>query len=375
MRILIVSDVTSRMPGGVPAETRALINGLASKGHVVAFASDAPLSGAEAATHFPITIPITSAFADQVGVALSAFHPDFVHVICMSSKGLLALSPVLRAHRWALTVHSIPPYERKLPLWHAHEGLHYAARSLRFLPHTLAWRWLLRGGKVSSIVVHSEFVFEVIVRYGFPRERLRLIPLAFHPRATAASKSSRRCNTDELLLVTVGGLAHTKGQHDVVKALPALLGRFPRLRYQLIGEIRDASYVRWLTRLSRDLGVADHLSMTTELTQEAKAAAVSRADVYVQPSHEEGFCLAYAEAAALVGRLVGADAGAIGALSRDDPGAKVVPVRQPEAIAQAVASLLDAELPPGHMVERAARLSARFSYETYLRAHESLYAG
>ena len=156
-----------------------------------------------------------------------------------------------------------------------------------------------------------------MARYGLQERRNHLIPLPFHPRAGAGGGGLRRAAADELRLVTVAGLAHTKGQHDVVKALPALLQRFPRLRYQMIGEVRDESYVRWLIRLADDLGIADRLIITPDLTHDAKTSALAGADVYVQPSHEEGFCLAFAEAAALVGRLVGADAGAIAAMRRN----------------------------------------------------------
>ena len=177
MRILIVSDVTSWMPGGVPAETRDLINGLAGRGHAIAFAGDAPLQGAEAARHFVVTIPITAEFGEQVRRAVEAFAPDVVHVICMSSRGVLAMLPALGTRRWLLTVHSVPPYERKFRRWHGHEGLHYAARALRFLPHALAWRWLLRGGKIPGVVVHSEFVAGIMARYGLPEARNHLVPL------------------------------------------------------------------------------------------------------------------------------------------------------------------------------------------------------
>lgn len=374
LRILIVSDVSSRMRGGVPSETRGLIQGLARLGHAVALASDVPLEGAEQAEHFPITLPVQNALATEIGLAIARFEPDFVHVLCMSSRGLMQLAPTLHSHRWALTVHSVPPYERKLSRWHGHEALHYGARALRFLPNSMAWRWVFHRGIVPRVVVHSKYVEGIVVRYGCARDRVVLIPLPCEPAASAPPGGQGLRNEAAPLLVTVAGYAHTKGQHDVVKALPILLARFPGLRYQIIGEVRDRSYVHHLKRLAHTLKVSDHLLITPDLNHADKQAALERADVYVQPSHEEGFCLAYAEAATLVPRLVGCDSGAIAAMSQDDVGARVVASRAPQAVAAAVAALLQTELPVDHMAKRALRLEARFSSLGFLQAHEKMYA-
>ena len=374
MKILIISAATSWMRGGVPTETRDLVAGLHRLGHQVALACDVPLRGAEVARHFALALPFSRRSAEQLRTAIETFDPDFVHVLCIGAKGLVAFLPVLRSKRWALTVHSLPPAEQKLRLWHDREALHYFVRSIRFLPNSLVWRWLLRRSSVPKVIVHSRFVHDMAARFGLPKERMTIVPLAFHAEATPAGRRSISSRADSPRLVTVGGIAHTKGQHDVIKALPLLVGRFPGVSYQVIGEIRDHAYLAWLERLARDLGVAKHVLITPDLPHDEKTRALAEADVYVQPSHEEGFCLAYAEAAAVVDRLVGADAGAIAAMSLDDPGARVVPPRSPEAIASAVAELLDRALPEDHMATRVARLGERFSYEGYLRSHEALYA-
>ena len=370
MRILIITDVSLFMRGGVPAEARALLAGLAARGHTVAIASHGPLEGSAHTAHFPISLPVVDALAAEVGRALTAFSPDFVHVLSMNSRGVAQLAPLLRARRWALTVHSLPPHERKLTGLHGSEALHYGMRALRFLANSLAWRWVLHRGMAPLVIVHSRYVADIAVRYGCDRDRVRTIALPF---VSGALAQTVRPVSDSPLLVTVGGYAHTKGQHDLVKALPSLRARFPQLRCQLIGEVRDDSYLRYLRGLAHDLGVSDRLSITPDLSHADKQAALQAADVYVQPSHEEGFCLAYAEAAAVVPRLVGTDTGAIAAISQNDAGARVVAVRDPGAIAAAVRDLLETVLPTGHMPERAARLSARFSDLTYLQSHETLY--
>ncbi len=156
--------------------------------------------------------------------------------------------------------------------------------------------------------------------------------------------------------------------------MPTLLSKFPGLRYQAIGEIRDHSYLAYLQALALRLKISAHVDITPDLSHPEKVAALARCSVYVQPSHEEGFCLAYAEAAAVVPRLVGTNTGAIGAMSQGDDGARVVPVRQPAAIARAVVELLGARLPADHLAERVIRLGKSFSLGGYISAHEAVYA-
>ena len=45
MRILVVSNVTGFMYGGVPVETARLIRGLRARGHQLAFMGDIPIVG------------------------------------------------------------------------------------------------------------------------------------------------------------------------------------------------------------------------------------------------------------------------------------------------------------------------------------------
>ncbi len=362
------------MRGGVPTETRNLIKGLLSRGHSVALVGDILPSEVPSIPLYHLQLPVTSSLASEVTVALEDFRPDFVHAICMNSQGAMVLSSVLSRYRWALTVHSVPPYERKLNRWHGREALHYGARALRFAPNSLAWRWIFSRGLVPTVIVHSKFVQDIVIRYGASGARVRLIPLPFEPSTdwTAARKAVRHAN---LLLVTVGGFAHTKGQHDVLKALPGLVRRFPAIRYQMIGELRDASYLTYLRNLAEEYQITPHLLISPDLDQRSKLAALESADVYIQPSHEEGFCLAFAEAAAITPRLVGTDTGAIRAMSHNDVGTRVVPVRSPSAIGAAVAELLATELPEDLMEMRSRRLSRDFSFDRYLTEHESLYTG
>lgn len=372
MRILIVNHTSRFMLGGVTTETRQLLRGLREIGHTTALVTDAPFDAGEVA-HYPIAGLTDAGLAAALKQALAEFEPDVVHVMSIGSPGVFDVAPLLADTPWLMTCHSLPPYERKWRGLHGHESLHYAARALRFGPNSLVWRWLLRGRRIPRIVAHSRFIVDVLTRYGYGAERISMIPLGFDLPDTMRSAAVRPITGGPLRLLTIGGLAHTKGQHDGVAALPALRARFASVEYRMIGEVRDDSYVAHLQQLARRLGVADSLKLTQRVSEAEKQDALAATDVYVQPSHEEGFCLAYIEAAAVVPRLVGADTGAIAAISADDAGACVVPVRAPQAMAAAIIRLAEREMPADLMRQRVERLGRSFGWNTYLEAHDRLY--
>jgi len=372
MRVLIVSDTHGRMYGGVPEEARHLLNGLIARGHEVALCGDVPLAGVERAAHYPMTLPTTAALGDEVGRALTAHRPDLVHVMAMSSRGLMQLRGQLRVRPWLMTCHSLPPYERKLPFLHGSDAAHYALRAARFLPHALAWRAIFLCGLIPRVVVHSPRMAQLVVGYGQPVTAIDTILLGVDGRQSEVTTPDEPSPMAPRL-TTIAGIAHTKGYHDALQAIGMLRGRFPGLRYQIIGEIRDGSYMAFLRQVIERRQLWDAVRITPNLSVADKQEALARSHLYLQPSHEEGFCLAYVEASRQVRRLVGTDTGAIALVSENDPGARVAPVRDPAGLAAAMEELLTVALPADLMQKRAERQRARLDWRCYLDAHESLY--
>ncbi len=373
MRVLLVTDTSGHMRGGVPAETRRLINGLIARGHSVALCGDVPVPGSEGATHFPIRIPVDAGMAAQVGNALGAFKPDVVHVVSMSSRGILLLRKALARVPWIMTCHSIPPHERKLAGLHASEAAHYGARAIRFLPNAAAWWWLLHRGVVPRVIVHCEWMRSLLASYGQPASSTSLILLGCDIKDAVPATVEPSPRAVGPRVVTIAGLAHTKGYHDALRAVAMLRERYADITYQIIGEVRDDSYLRYLQSLIAALDLGSCVRLTLNLPDDQKQQALQSADLYLQPSHEEGFCLAFIEAAQCVPRLVGTDTGAIGRISEGDAGARVVPPKDPRAMAAAMAALLQESLQSGLMQERAERLEARFGWRHHLDAHVATY--
>jgi glycosyltransferase involved in cell wall biosynthesis len=373
MRILVVSEVTGFMRGGVPAEAVQLIRGLQARSHQLALLSDIPIEGTGPVGHFPLSLPIDHKLSSQLRAAINEFKPDLIHILAMSSRGIVQIAQQLRSIPWAFTCHSLPPYERKIQYLHWNETAHYAARSFRFVPNTIAWKWLFRNGFISHAIVHSQFVEDIVRRYGQPKNRICPILLGCEITDNVKLSPQLARSRGQLRLLTIAGIAHSKGCHDALMAFADLRRTFPDLEYEIVGEVRDQSYLSYLQTMIKRLGLGNSVRFSLNATDTEKDKALRRADIYLQPSHEEGFCLAFIEAASIVPLLIGTDTGAIRSICANDIGARVVPVRQPSRIADAVRELCATSLPPDFLSQRRARLAMEFSWSKYLDAHEVLY--
>lgn len=146
-----------------------------------------------------------------------------------------------------------------------------------------------------------------------------------------------RRHSDEL--VTVAHLIERKRHADVLRALWLLRDSHPRLRWTIVG---DGPERPRLERLADELGMRDRLTFTGALPHAEAVAHAQRAGVFVLPSVDEAFGVAYVEA------MAGA-VPAIGCRGEDGPeeiartgdGMALVPPGEPDALARTIAALAD----------------------------------
>ncbi len=139
-------------------------------------------------------------------------------------------------------------------------------------------------------------------------------------------------------LVTVGHLVARKRHADVLHAFAQLAPTHPRLRWVVVGDGPEREPLR---ALAAQLGLADRVELTGQLAPAEARARAWEADLFVLPSVEEAFGVAYVEAMA-------GGVPAIGCAGEDGPeeiaalgdGLVRVPPRDPQALAQALARLL-----------------------------------
>jgi teichuronic acid biosynthesis glycosyltransferase TuaC len=151
------------------------------------------------------------------------------------------------------------------------------------------------------------------------------------PAAPAASPATPT-------LVTVANLIARKHIGDVIRAVALLAAQWPQLRYVVVGDGPERAA---LESSAVSLGVADRVAFLGRLAPDEAVAAARRASLFVLPSTDEAFGVAYVEA-------MGAGVPAVGCRGEDGPeeiaaaggGIELVAARDPAELASSLDALL-----------------------------------
>jgi glycosyltransferase involved in cell wall biosynthesis len=187
-----------------------------------------------------------------------------------------------------------------------------------------------------AVIANSEVTRRGIEDLTGPLERLRVIhPGADPPLAVAEHHA-------DPTLVTVAHLEQHKNQSNVIRALAALAGRHPRLRYELIGKGPDRDD---LEQLARSLGVGDRVAFLGALPHQAVLAELARCHVHVMPSIHDAFGVAHVEAMAAGLPAIGGEGTGAEDIAAAGEGITLVPPGDVTALARAIEKLVadDAE--------------------------------
>ena len=237
-----------------------------------------------------------------------------------------------------------------------------------------AYRMLRRLG-IPIIAVSHDLAGFLATRLGVRRDLLEVvhngIPLPPeippHERASlrARSRAALGLPADQPLIVAVGNLYPVKDHASLVRALAKL----PEGRVAIAGRGDQDEPLR---QLASELGVAERLHLLG-LRDDIETVLAS-GDLFVQPSLSEGLPLAVLEAMAHELPVVASRVGGIPEAIVDGESGLLVPPANPDALAAALARVLEA---PEHAAALGAAARARavgeFSVEQMAQRYQELY--
>ncbi|BCX82146.1 teichuronic acid biosynthesis glycosyltransferase TuaC [Methylomarinovum caldicuralii] len=164
----------------------------------------------------------------------------------------------------------------------------------------------------------------------------------FHPVPQHEARQKLGIAADAKVLVTVGALVPRKGQQRVLEVLPALIQRFPKLLYLIVGgPSPEGDQTAALQRQVEQLGLAEHVRFLGPLPPERLKWPLSAADVFVLATANEGWANVFLEAMACGLPVVTTDVGGNReVVCREELGI-VVPFGDIAALGEAIGTALD----------------------------------
>ncbi|HKO49228.1 MAG TPA: glycosyltransferase family 4 protein [Polyangiaceae bacterium] len=192
----------------------------------------------------------------------------------------------------------------------------------------LAIPWLVANGYVVNyretlsnlplMLVTSQWVKDVYLRDGISGANIEVLPVGCDtdsfipypksdPRVIAA-RAALGVREDQLLILTVGGDAASKGGREVMRALAQLGDQVPDYRYvcKVWAQARTQKQNALDSGLAEELGIQRRVSFCDgRVSRQFMPFLISACDVYAAPSRLEGFGMGQVEAGACGKPVIG----------------------------------------------------------------------
>jgi glycosyltransferase involved in cell wall biosynthesis len=173
----------------------------------------------------------------------------------------------------------------------------------------------------------------------------------------------------EKVVINVAHLAGHKGQQFLVRAIPRVVEKFPRVRFFIVGK---GELLAELQALAASLGITRELVFTGFRSD--VGAFYKIADLFVMSSVQEGLGTAVLDALAEGKAVVATDCGGIPEIIHDGETGRLVEPANPEALAQGIIDVLRHPESASQMADRGrALVQNQFSIETMAENNLAVY--
>jgi len=181
--------------------------------------------------------------------------------------------------------------------------------------------WLVADGYIANyqdvlnalplLLVTSNWVKEMYVRDGISGDKIVVLPVGCNtdtftpyrkddPKILAVRKALG-ITPDQLMILTVGGDAASKGGEEVMQALAIIDAKVPDWKYvcKVWPQQRTKDQNLIDLKLAKDLGIEKHIIFETNtISRKFMPYLVGACDIYAAPSRLEGFGMPQVEAGA-----------------------------------------------------------------------------
>lgn len=251
---------------------------------------------------------------------------------------------------------------------HTHQPIYLDLR----LARRLEFRFLRQANAVSSPSAAQGR--EIAADLGWSPDRIRVIPnpVATHFVQQGAAVSRPDPQTPNVLCV--GRLSREKGITVLLEAIAHIAPQLPRVRYTIVGRRHNTLPDEQLNARIAATGVQENIALVGHVAWRELTAWYARAALFVQPSFYETFGIACLEAMCFGLPVVATRVGGVPEVVEDGVTGILVPPNDPQALAEAILSLLRDPEQRRRMGERGReRVLTEFTAEHVADLSEALY--
>lgn len=152
--------------------------------------------------------------------------------------------------------------------------------------------------KMNTIIAVSKFS-KLKVLEKVKHSKIEIINNGFDKKRFEGLVKKKPLNIEKINLITVGSVSNRKGQKNVIKALPSLKLKYPKIKYHMIGNIHIEDEIN---TLAIDLCVRDNIKCHGYLNDYELSEIMNNATIFIMLSENlsngevEGFGIAILEA-------------------------------------------------------------------------------
>lgn len=161
----------------------------------------------------------------------------------------------------------------------------------------------------------------------------------FTPMNQDEAKNVLDISSTSRMILYVGNIIEAKGVAELVGAYNDLKESYPSLKLHLIGPQKEPAYVKLLQDKIANVNGQD-ITIHPPMKQKEIAGWLAAADVFVIPSHMEGFGLVALEAMSCHTPVVGSDVGGLHYLLNNNAGVLVEP-KDRKALSDGIESVIN----------------------------------
>jgi len=235
--------------------------------------------------------------------------------------------------QWAKTLVQYPEFIEKLtsPVVLSLRGAHINYSPLS--DKVLAQRYMKYFPMVAGFHAVSNAIAKETEKYAADPGKITVIRPAVKRKLINYEQTKKTIESEKIIIISVGRCHWKKGYTFALDAMALLKKKDVQFHYTIIAAGRDHENIPYQIH---DLGLSEYVSLINGLPHDEALNQLSKSDIFLLPSLEEGISNAVLEAMALGIPVISTDCGGMNEIINNGKNGFLVPVRNVDSMAGAI---------------------------------------